>query len=280
MGRVILCSGKKARQSYFMESVNINIWTIEELVYILVQNLLIWDKELMNKELVEWIKIECDLPQLSKKLTTYLHHKTTVDNFILEIIRYIGYYSAEEIEGFKLQVKEGESIPKLVKYKQRIDGLVEENKCGTAILEYDKVLVQLSNEDVQLKAEILHNQGVAYCRMLQFFHGAKCFFEAYQLGKKEDSFEQYLFATRMYMEDEAYINYIASQDIRAEESVAIEKILKKIDALYEESNEKARVNKIIEIHQVKDYASYEQQVEESINVLKNNYRKAFVEIQY
>ena len=62
MSGYILCQTKKADKPFFVESINTNIYSLEELCYFLYHNLYLVDSSVINENLCIWISEELDLP--------------------------------------------------------------------------------------------------------------------------------------------------------------------------------------------------------------------------
>ena len=55
MSGYILCQTKKADKPFFVESINTNIYSLEELCYFLYHNLYLVDSSVINENLCIWI---------------------------------------------------------------------------------------------------------------------------------------------------------------------------------------------------------------------------------
>ena len=68
MGTLLLCSHGLASAPYYLESMALNIYSIEELCYYLKQNIDLVEPSFMDEELIDWIRIgNCGKLQLLYK---------------------------------------------------------------------------------------------------------------------------------------------------------------------------------------------------------------------
>ena len=58
MGSYILCQVRRAENPFFIDSVSLNIYSIEELCYFICRNLPLLDETVLNESLAAWLKEE------------------------------------------------------------------------------------------------------------------------------------------------------------------------------------------------------------------------------
>ena len=73
MGQIILGTGKYAEKPYFIDKFYINVYSVEELCYILVEKAQMLDPEIMQRDLVQWLDEQCGLNQLAHALYSLLN---------------------------------------------------------------------------------------------------------------------------------------------------------------------------------------------------------------
>ena len=64
-----LCTVKTAEHPFYIESVGVSIYSIEELCFFLKENLYLIDKSIMNSSLCDWVRDELGLKTLSRKMS-------------------------------------------------------------------------------------------------------------------------------------------------------------------------------------------------------------------
>lgn len=64
MGELLLCNEAIAAMPYYIEGVSINVYSIEELNYYIINNTYLLDDDFMSLELCTWIENHAHLPSL------------------------------------------------------------------------------------------------------------------------------------------------------------------------------------------------------------------------
>ena len=58
-----LCRAKAAKHPFYIESIDINIYTIEELCFYLWKNVSLLDESMLNEKLCDWLEKYTDLAE-------------------------------------------------------------------------------------------------------------------------------------------------------------------------------------------------------------------------
>lgn len=277
MGRVILCTGQTAKTPYHFEEPDVNVWNVEELCYVLTQNAFLLDRGLVSKKLVEWIEKECGLPQLGRLLYPYLNKKDSTENFVSEILKYVGLYDEETIMQTENIMKMGESLSVYEKRKKRIDFLVEKEKYETALSEYDRLLSELPPGERNLSAQIWHNRGVALAGLFSFAHAAESFERAYELSPDEETWLQFLAAKRMELSDTEYITFAAQSEEKYPLVLQLEQKMEELLSEYAEEESKQYLEQLKEWRYGEEAGQYYAETEKMVQKLKEVYRSHAIE---
>ena len=192
-----------------MEKFYVNLYSVEELCYLLVEKSELLDREVMQRELVQWLDEQCGLNQLAHTLYSVLNQNGSAVAFVGTILEYVNLYPPEVVSKTEQIIRNNEGLNPYERGKAKADYTLQNGKCFTALKQYYSLLGQIPDTDSLLRAQILHNMGVAYAKMFLFGHAADRFLEAYETDGNEESLEMYLSAFRMQCEDKDYLAYIA-----------------------------------------------------------------------
>lgn len=273
MGRVLLCTGRYAGKPYFVDKVYANIYSVEELCYCLLQDGCLLDTELMDGKLTDWLMEECGLLELAGELNAMMKKKCSVSDFAGAILRYAGYGSEEEIRRAEESLKNGTGLTTYEKKKMRADYYMENRRYMAALKIYDTLVQELPDEDRAAKAKVFHNRGTAYAGLFQFENAAESFRQAYELDGAEESCEAWLLASRMWMDETQYVNFVSEQAVDYALSLRVEQRME--DAVREfEGTEESRM--LFTLKVCKDEGnsvSYYDEVERITNGMKEEYRE-------
>lgn len=271
MGKILLQTGEYTTIPYSFDNLGIRVYSIEELCYVLRENAFLLDREIMDRRLVKWIGEALKLPELATMLAPLLHNKTSVGAFVRVILSYVGLYDEAEVGRIEDLFFQGIGLNAYEKLKSRIDYLVESGKYTPAILEYDALLARLPENEIILRAKILHNKGTALCGLFLFEEAALHFEEAYGLDGDQESFIAYLAAKRLAMKEGDYISFAAGLTDCYEDTLELERRMEALQAQWEDSEEKQFLNRRSLLKDEGDVAYYEE-TDRKVQDLKNRYR--------
>ena len=195
--RVFTTVGKVATTPYYFEKVYVNIYTMEELCYVLYENAFLIDKDILDKKLVEWIDLECGLTDLARNLFMLVNNNALPGAFVGTILEYVGYYNADEIEKVESILRMNVSMNVFEKWKAKADFLYENHHYYLALKEYEHVLSGIDEEETELRSRIYNNMGVT-CMALCLYDSAVSYFKkAYEINNDEKAFKHLLTAERL-----------------------------------------------------------------------------------
>lgn len=277
MGKVLLCTGRCADKPYFVDKIYVNVYSVEELCYCLLQDSCLLDAELMDRKLISWLAEECGLKELSDRLMELKDKDCPVSDFAGELLRYVGYGSEEEIRRTEENLKNGSGLSASEKKKLRADYYMENRKYVAALKVYDILLQELPAPDNGMKAGIFHNRGVAYAGLFQFENAAESFRQAYELDGAEESCMAYLAACRMWMEETEYVDFISSGKIDYETSLKVEQLVEDAVKQFEGTEESRMLFTLKVCKDEGNSVSYYDEIERITNSLKEQYREITAE---
>ena len=93
MGKIIVCNTKTAQNPYTFLNTKVSVYSYEELCYYLYNNMVLVGEEDVSARLSAWIGRELDLTELADKIDTLLDKHAFVQDIMVEILVYGGYYS-------------------------------------------------------------------------------------------------------------------------------------------------------------------------------------------
>ena len=273
MGRVLLCIGKKALNPYQIDKLGIRVWSVEELCYCLHENAFLLDQEIVSRKLIEWLETECDLSELSKSLYPLAHQKGSLAPFVVKILEYVGYYEDEVLMQVSQTLQSGASLSDYEKKKKRGDFLVENKRYAKALQEYDWLLRELPANEADVRADVLHNKGVALSGLFLFEEASQIFLEAYKLKPEQDYFRDYLAAKRMLFDDKEYISFVAELPDAYDMSLQLEREVDGILEDWENGKELQALSELISLKEEGQNVLYYEEIDIRTQALKDRYRE-------
>ncbi|MCM1087082.1 MAG: hypothetical protein NC419_02920 [Muribaculaceae bacterium] len=237
MGQMILGTGNYAKIPYFFEKIYVNVYSLEEICYCLVENAELLDNDIVSEKLVRFLDEQCGLSELAHALYALMNQKGSAHAFVSRILEYAGLYPSEEIMRVEAIVKSSAGLNPYEKQKAKADYLLQNKRYSAAIERYSELLARLPVEEKELRGRILHNLGVIHARLFLFERAQAEFLEAYQINGSRDSLEQFLTAQRLRDNNRDYVNYIADHPELHEVSMQVERNIERATEAFDATEE-------------------------------------------
>lgn len=273
MGRMLLCTGRYAKNPYYFESVCANVYCVEELCYLFASNPFLINRDIMDQRLAEWLDYECGLTELSHQLFNLFHKGSQPGIFVSVILDYVNYCTPEEKKKIEDVLQSNAGLNDFERRKKQADFLLKNRRPRLAVEAYDQLLGQLPETESALKPLICHNMGVAYASVFQFEMAARYFRRAYEITGNEESGIQYLAAQRMHLQENDYIAFIAEHGEYHSLSLRLEKRLEEARGEFEASQENRMLTALKIYKEEGNVASYYQEIDKILTRKKDEYRQ-------
>lgn len=277
MSDLILCVGKLSENPYYIVGLGMNIYSLEELCYYLVQNAYILDNDIMDEKLCEYIYEELDLKEIGIELNNLLKRKASLGEFVTRLLQLAGYLPEEELREIKQVLVDNASLSFSKKRKKRADNLLNAKKFTRAIDEYQYILQSTKkDDDPEIAADILHNIGIAYARLFIYDKAAFYFRESLEIRENREARIHYLQALRMTMKKEQYDRFVLRMGF--DESV-INEAEERMVAVQKSEPKTEYANDLLRIKSLKQdgkYSEYNAEVERVFKNWKQEYRDQMV----
>lgn len=276
MSNLSICVGKYAKTPYLLERINTSVCSIEELCFVMKENLFLLDSRNMNRKLADYIDQELGLWDLSKNLYGLINTGGSISAFVATILEYVGYLETPQIKEIEILLKENANLNEFEKRKVRADYEMKNQRFMTAIGEYLEILNLIDEGDLIMQSRMLHNLGVAYACMFLFEEASEYFQLAFQKHKQEESLFQYLVCIRMQKSEEEYIAFLSNQPDYFDLSLKLEKEMAAVLNQWKATKSKITLDELTELKTKGNVIGYYQKSEQILSQLKENYRESVV----
>lgn len=237
MSRMILGTGNYAKNPYFFEKTYVNLYSLEELCYCLVENAELIDQEIVSNSLARWLDEQCMLPQLAHALYALVNQKGSPGAYVGTILEYAGLYPAETVSRIETIIKNNAGLNPYEKQKAKADYMLQNKRYGIALERYEELLDKLPEGETKLQSRVLHNMGVANAGLFLLERAQEKFMEAYRMSGNEESLKQFLAARRLQNHDKDYVNYIAEHPELHELSMQVERLVEQAAEQFDATQE-------------------------------------------
>jgi len=230
MSNLILCHEKTATHAYEITRIHIKIYTIEELCYYLCNNLYLIDYTIMNEQLCVWLEDELGLVKLAGMLRDHIRTRGTVEKFVLSILKFSNIYPESEMIRIQNVLEKLKSQKDVERQKYKGDNLLESGETEEAILVYQGILAEESDDSVGTKfyAQIYASLGAAYGRLFLYQESAKMYDRAYQMCGDTKLLKPYLYSSYKYMTMPEYAILLTKNAMFAEINTQMRKEMEEI----------------------------------------------------
>ena len=182
MSTLIICKNSIAASPYYIEEASLNVYSLEELSYYILNNVYLLSSKLMSPELCNWIGRELKNQTLSKELLGLVQSNAPLHIFVVHILSANGYSSNKEIKDVLSIISTFENKSEPERRKLRADRLMAGDKLIDAVYEYETLLADDLTKQMSAVTEgdVYHNLGCAFAKLFLFDEAIKCFDEGYK----------------------------------------------------------------------------------------------------
>lgn len=204
MGALKLCTYEKAAYPLYLETLALQIETMEELCYAMESHLFLLDENWIGRELFVWLKDGLHAEELATQVQHLYQRKKDVYACAELIFAASGYYSGSEMQSLEQMMERIRGKNPMERRKMRADHYLEQKRYRYAAYGYLELLQPeyMAQMTEELQGHIMHNLGVAYARLFLFPEAARMFSMAYQKSRDERSKLCYLYAMNYNSEEE------------------------------------------------------------------------------
>lgn len=277
--QVYACIGATASTPYYFEKVYINVYSIEEVCYVLYENAFLVDRDFLKKDLVDWIDKECKLADLARELYSLLNQGSQSAAVVGTILEYVGLYSKDEIEKVESILRMNVSLSVFEKRKAKADFLYENRHFLLALKEYEELLKLISEEEYDLRSRIYNNMGVTYMSLYLYDSATDCFKQAYEINNDATAYRHFLLSRRMALPDDEYIRFLADEEEAYRFSVPLESELEEAKAAFEDTVGAIHMRELFALKDKREASLYYEEITHMTENLKADYRDIALETE-
>lgn len=239
MGGVLL-SSIQGNNPYYISDIDINVYSIEEISYLLYNHIYLLSDDFFNQELVEYLDNELRLHKLADSLSKLIKENASYEEMLILVLKESDYYNYDEIKDIQTEIQKININSLHSRLKARGDLFYKKDKYYRAIKIYKKILEEIPEADLtdEFYANTLNNLGVIYAKLFLYEDSEKCFKSAYELYNNE-----------IYLKRIVLINIINNNEVNLLNNI------KKYDISYDILKE-CRMNYLKECEDVENHEEY------------------------
>lgn len=158
---LLLCT-KGAEEAYYYEKLDIKLYSLQELAYVLYKYPVFITENTFDRQLVDWIEKDGSLDILTSRLREMYRSGAELTDMAVEILRESNYYKMSEIRSFQNTLAEILRLNKMARYELIGDTYLRLNRYGKALSFYKKAIAERSN------LKILEKLADSYVLLMKF----------------------------------------------------------------------------------------------------------------
>ncbi len=204
-----LCTVRMAKHPFFIESIGVNLYSIEELCFFLQKNMPLIDESIVSLNLVRWVAEELGLGETALKMEQALRKQDVLSEFILPLYQDTHYLDAHEIRHLERRLESISSGPLWERMKKKADALAQNGKFSLALRIYYEALGEC--EDLMMRdsvrefhAAVWYQIGVVHMQLFEYEDGCQAFLKSVELVPDEKRKTAYLMALKLTLPSEKY----------------------------------------------------------------------------
>lgn len=182
---LLLCRKEPVKHPYFAERLGVNLYSSQELSYVIFQNPVLVLDDFVDHALIAFIRDELDMGFLALKLERWIKSGENPDELLAMILQETSYYTPAEITRFRQQTAALRKLHPAEFLKTRGDKWFALGQYGKAVVCYEKITVMERDSvlDDAFLGKIWKSLGAACARMFRTEKAWKAYDKAYELQK-------------------------------------------------------------------------------------------------
>ena len=236
---LLLCN-KGARHPFYYEQLDIDLWSIQELSYVIYRYPVIIPSEFVDHKLTAWLRDELNMGILAARLEQFMMagDDGNQERLLLMILRESNYYTQAEISRFESEYKKLKNIERHVFLNMLGDTYLRMGKYGRAIEAYEESFFLNTDFNVEMKL------AGTYVTVMQYQKASDLYEEVFIATGSDEALKKLYFISKLEPSVDTIEKYI--ENIGVDMLADWELLYNEVQAVAEQSD---RVREIHEIYQ-------------------------------
>lgn len=182
---LIICDNNEVLHPYYIEELNLHIYSYEELCFIIYENPVLVRDRFITSALFDFIEMELGLGTLKARLVKMQKDRANHDEMLIHILNHGNIYSHAEILKYKKLLEYFKRAHKADYLFLKANYMFGLGLFGRAASDYQKILKFGKDKIVtnQFLAMVQENLGSAYANLFQYASAYQAYEQAYLTTK-------------------------------------------------------------------------------------------------
>lgn len=214
---LILCRQESVDSPYYIEELGIHLYSSQELCYVIYNHPLLVMEEFVNRNLVEFVRVELRMPFLAERMEKWLDGHGASDELLFLILQECPYYSPQEQARYRQLVTGLRKLSADEYAKRRADYFYYLGLYGRAISMYEKILDSGNERHLsgEFKSKLWNNIAACYAKLFSYQKALQAYDCAWNEKNEKIYLKRMYFLTRMEPElklKDQYLELIAREN--------------------------------------------------------------------
>lgn len=191
---LILCENNAVKNPYYINSLGIHVYSIEEICYVIINHPLVALDDFVNERMVAFVRDQARPGMAGLQFSRRYDDGMNDSEFLLSLLSLSSYYTVAEIDRFKGRLADIKQTPKYKILKDKGDLIFSMGKYGQAINTYKNSITEASYQKVpnDFCSSVYRNIGVSYTNLFDYENAFEAFKTSYAY-KKDEEILQYIY---------------------------------------------------------------------------------------
>ena len=208
---LILCEKNEVTTPFYISDLGVNIYSLEELCYIIHEYPLLVLDGFVTDTLVEFLVKELKLGMYFRQMEKNTSRKLSDEEILVGLLEYSDLYSRKDVAAYRERIQEIRNMTEGDYFREKGDFMFNIGRYGQALRYYgraEKAIREKTNQKRSL-ARIYTCMGHAQANLLQTEDAFGEYVKAYETYKEESTLKFIYFLSRIEKRQEKKDRYLA-----------------------------------------------------------------------
>ena len=267
------CIGERSNKPYIIRDTQTGVYSIEELLYYIRENIFMLDPADYGKPLAAFLRKELKLQDIGEKYSSMLEEERSFADRICMLYSHTGFAGEAETETIRKALTMSEHMSNNDSHRVKGDFYLRNGRTPEAVIEYNAALSLIDeSQDPCDAAKLLAGIGSAAARNFKFDRAREYFEHAHSLMPEDPGIlDKLIAAARMEMKDDRFLEYMKERGIA--ENI-YEKVLEKMKNAENKALKTGSAKILLKARKARKDGNYSEYVRLRKEVLKD-WKKAY-----
>lgn len=194
---LILCRKNEVRTPLYSKTLATAIYSYEELSFLIYENPILATEDLVNEELISFIRDELGMSTFGDWLALQKKRGMKEEDLLIHILEYGDLYSNAEVIAFRSTLARQKQLTEREILQKKADFMFRVGRYALAARYYQHLIDSTEQKEGEELGEIYHDLASAYANLFRFDLAFENYKMAYEILEDEEILKKMYFLTLM-----------------------------------------------------------------------------------